>query len=552
MVTPSLVAHSCSGLLSFTIEMQNNHNETHPEQQIQELGKKIASAEIAEQSFALKAPKGTRDRNPVQMRILEQVFGVIQDCFKRHDAVSIETPVFELKEVLTGKYGEESKLIYNLEDQGGELLSLRYDLTVPFARYVAMNKIMSIKRYQIGKVYRRDQPAVNRGRFREFYQCDFDIAGNYGLMMADAECLRIVYEVLRDLNLGDFVIKVNHRRFLDGIFSVIGVPPEKFNTTCSSVDKLDKATWENVEQELLQKGLSPETVDLIGHYTRVTGEAEVLDKLEADPRLANSTVIQETLREMRTLLDYCQAMGIMSTLKLDLSLARGLDYYTGVIYEAVLTGFTYDDKWQSEAAATLIPERPPNSKKKSKKKSKQMATEAEDDSDATEGAVGSVAGGGRYDNLVALFTPNSPKVPCVGVSFGVERLLAISEMLARRRAATGDTNASTTMRATETEVMVIVAHKGLIAPRLQLAQELWDAKIKTAFSHKDQPRLLDQLQYCESTGIPLAVLIGEAELQRGVVKLRCISTRKEREVARADLPAAIRSELEALRGEARQ
>ncbi|KAL5109968.1 Histidine--tRNA ligase [Taenia crassiceps] len=504
--------------------MQNRHNEASSEQQVQELGKKIASSEISEQSFVLKAPK---------------VFGVIQDCFKRHDAVSIETPVFELKEVLTGKYGEESKLIYNLEDQGGELLSLRYDLTVPFARYVAMNKIMNIKRYQIGKVYRRDQPAINRGRFREFYQCDFDIAGNYGLMLADAECLRIVYEVLRDLNLGDFIIKVNHRRFLDGLFSTIGVPPEKFTTTCSSVDKLDKATWEDVKQELLHKGLSPETVGLIGRYTQIAGGAEVLDKLEADPRLANSTDIQDALKEMRTLLDYCQAMGIMSKLKLDLSLARGLDYYTGVIYEAVLIGFTSDVKRQPEMEGTSAPERPPSSKK-SKKKSRQKALEVEEDSCATEGAVGSVAGGGRYDNLVALFTPNSLKVPCVGVSFGIERLLAISEMLARRRAATGDTSDVTTVRATETEVMVIVAHKGLIAPRLQLAQELWDAKIKTAFSHKAQPKLLDQLQYCESTGIPLAVLIGEAELQRGIVKLRCISSRREREVARADLPAAIR------------
>lgn len=142
-----------------------------------------------------------------------------------------------------------------------------------------------------------------------------------------------------------------------------------------------------------------------------------------------------------------------------------------------MLGFTFDDKRQSETA-TSVPERPPSSKKRSKKKSKQEAIELEEDSGATEGAVGSVAGGGRYDNLVSLFTPNSVKVPCVGVSFGVERLLAISEMLARRRAVTGDTSDPATIRATETEVMVIVAHKGLIAPRLQLAQELWDAKIK--------------------------------------------------------------------------
>uniref|UniRef100_A0A5K3FMQ9 histidine--tRNA ligase n=1 Tax=Mesocestoides corti TaxID=53468 RepID=A0A5K3FMQ9_MESCO len=516
--------------------------DTDVRKKVHKLGKEMSSTKLADQSFVLKTPKGTRDRNPFQMRVLEEVFTVIQNCFKRHDAVSIETPVFELKEVLTGKYGEDSKLIYDLEDQGGELLSLRYDLTVPFARYVAMNKIKTIKRYQIGKVYRRDQPAMNRGRFREFYQCDFDIAGDFGLMMADAECLRVVYEVLRDLNLGEFVIKLNHRRFLDGLFSACGVPPEKFATTCSSVDKLDKAPWEDVKLELLQeKGLSPATVELIGEYTQITGGAEVLDKLAADPRLANVVAIQETLKEMQTLLSYCQALGIMDRLKLDMSLARGLDYYTGVIYEAVLKGFTYNDVQQ---ATTMEPVTQVLGKtKKEGKKGHEVVEEG-----FQEGAVGSVAGGGRYDNLVTLFTPGAPKVPCVGVSFGIERLLAISEMLTKQRAASGDADGNK-VRATETDVMVIVAHKGLITPRLEVAKELWDAKIKTAFSHKNQPKLLDQLQYCENTGIPLAVLIGDSELQRGVVKLRRINARNEREVARSELPAEIRRELAMLRKE---
>ena len=134
-----------------------------------------------------KIPKGTRDFAPEQMRIREQVFAAIRRIFKRHGGVEIDTPVFELKEVLTGKYGEDSKLIYDLADQGGELLSLRYDLTVPFARFLAMNSVGNIKRYHIAKVYRRDQPQLNRGRYREFYQCDFDIAGSYSPMVPDAE-----------------------------------------------------------------------------------------------------------------------------------------------------------------------------------------------------------------------------------------------------------------------------------------------------------------------------------------------------------------------------
>ena len=190
--------------------------------------------------ITLKCAKGTRDFQPDQMAVREKVINRIINVFKCHGAVTIDTPVFELKEVLTGKYGEDSKLIYDLKDQGGEILSLRYDLTVPFARYVAMNKIMNIKRYQIAKVYRRDNPSISQGRYREFYQCDFDIAGQYDPMVPDAECVKIVKDIIKSMNIGNFVIKVNHRQILDGIFEVCGVSTDMFRTICSSVDKLDK------------------------------------------------------------------------------------------------------------------------------------------------------------------------------------------------------------------------------------------------------------------------------------------------------------------------
>ncbi|KAM6923500.1 histidine--tRNA ligase-like [Xenentodon cancila] len=223
--------------------------------------------------FVLKTAKGTRDYNPKQMAIRERVFNTIISCFKRHGAETIDTPVFELKETLTGKYGEDSKLIYDLKDQGGELLSLRYDLTVPFARYLAMNKITNIKRYHIAKVYRRDNPAMTRGRYREFYQCDFDIAGQYDPMIPDADCLKIVHEILSELELGDFCIKVNDRRILDGMFAVCGVPDDKFRTICSTVDKLDKMSWEDVKKEMVnEKGLSEEAADQIGEYVSMKGE----------------------------------------------------------------------------------------------------------------------------------------------------------------------------------------------------------------------------------------------------------------------------------------
>ncbi|KAG5445356.1 histidyl-tRNA synthetase, variant 2 [Clonorchis sinensis] len=527
--------------------------------EVDKLASRLANASVAHGDVSktlLKVPKGTRDRNPFQMRVLEDVFSTIIQSFKRHDAVTIDTPVFELKEVLTGKYGEDSKLIYDLQDQGGELLSLRYDLTVPFARYVAMNKIKNIKRYQIGKVYRRDQPAMTRGRYREFYQCDFDIAGEYGPMLADVECLRIVYEVLSELALGEFVIKVNHRRLLDGLFRACDVPAEKFTATCSAVDKLDKTPWSEVERELCEeKGLPKATVDKIGGYVQLTGGTDLIDRLEEDTGLMKQESARNALIDIRLLLSYCESLGIADHVRFDLSLARGLDYYTGVIYEAVLTGFTYDPKAPSAketitTTTTMTTTSDPSSKKQKKKKKSKHEPDAMNDTDTPIPgeplAVGSVAGGGRYDGLVGMFDPSGTPVPCVGVSFGVERLLAISEALAT---AGSQATKNKFVRPTETEVMVAGAHKGLILQRLECCRRLWDAKIKTTMSHKSNPKLLDQLQYCESTGIPFAVILGDGELQRGVVKLRVVSTRAEREVPYEDLVSELQKELALWRGQ---
>ena len=168
----------------------------------------------------------------------------------------MDTPVFELRDILSEKYGEDSRLIYNLDDQGGEACSLRYDLTVPFARWLAMRgDAKQVKRYHIAKVYRRDQPAIARGRLREFYQCDFDMAGIYDPIVADAEILRIIVEVFEALELG-IEIKLNHRQILDGLFATVGVPKEKIRPISSAVDKLDKAPWAEVKRELVEeKGL---------------------------------------------------------------------------------------------------------------------------------------------------------------------------------------------------------------------------------------------------------------------------------------------------------
>ncbi|KAK6298909.1 hypothetical protein J4Q44_G00304190 [Coregonus suidteri] len=452
--------------------------------------------------FTLKTAKGTRDYNPKQMAIREKVFNTIIRCFKRHGAETIDTPVFELKETLTGKYGEDSKLIYDLKDQGGELLSLRYDLTVPFARYLAMNKITNIKRYHIAKVYRRDNPAMTRGRYREFYQCDFDIAGQYDPMIPDAECLKIVHEILSELELGDFRIKVNDRRILDGMFAVCGVPDDKFRTICSTVDKLDKMSWEDVRSEMVkEKGLSEEAADQIGQYVSMQGGMDLAELLLQDAKMSQSKQACAGLTDMKQLFSYLQLFQVTDKVVFDLSLARGLDYYTGVIYEAILT--------QTGPVPVVAAQK------------------------AEEGvSVGSVAGGGRYDGLVGMFDPKGRKVPCVGVSIGIERVFSIMEQKAEASAEK--------VRTTETQVMVASAQKNLLEERLRLTAELWNAGIKAEVMYKKNPKLLSQLQHCEDSGIPLVAILGEQELKDGVVKLRTVHSREEVDVSRAELVEAIK------------
>lgn len=450
------------------------------------------------QKFSLKTPKGTRDYNPQQMTLRQSVLDKIIAVFRKHGAETIDTPVFELKDVLTGKYGEDSKLIYDLKDQGGEILSMRYDLTVPLARYLAMGKVSNIKRYHIAKVYRRDNPAMTRGRYREFYQCDFDIAGTFDPMLPDAECVKVVSEILSSLDIGEFVIKLNHRKLLDGMFEACGVPADKFRSICSAVDKLDKSPWETVKKEMIdEKGLDEVTAEKIGEYVRLSGGAELVETLLNDPKLKNIKSAVEGLEGMKLLLNYCSIFGVGNQVLFDLSLARGLDYYTGVIYEAVLIG---DDS--------------------SKKKKKEEET------------IGSVAGGGRYDNLVGMFDPKGKQVPCVGVSIGVERVFAILEA---KHAAD-----KTKVRTTDVQVYVTSAHKGLHEKRLEILSMLWDGNIKAEHSYKQNPKLLAQLQHCEENQIPFSLILGDGELERGVAKLRDVITRQEEEIPIDNLVEAIK------------
>jgi histidyl-tRNA synthetase len=352
------------------------------------------------------------------MVIRDKIFSTITEVFRRHGAVTIDTPVFELKDILSGKYGEDSKLIYDLADQGGELCSLRYDLTVPFARWLAMNqKVQQIKRYHIAKVYRRDQPAMKKGRMREFYQCDFDIAGTYDPMLPDAEIVRITTEVFDGLGWkGQYTMKINHRKILDGIFQVCGVPEEKIRPISSAVDKLDKMPWEDVRKEMTEeKGLSGEIADKIGGYVVQKGQKDLLAKLMADEDLMANESMKQGLADMELLFTYLEAFKALDIISFDLSLARGLDYYTGVIWEVVTEGSA---PLADLSTATRAPTKP------YKKPTKAGADFDEDRSEDPSVGIGSVAAGGRYDNLVGMFSGRG-QIPCVGISFGVDRIFSI-------------------------------------------------------------------------------------------------------------------------------
>lgn len=410
---------------------------------------------------------------------------IIRRVFEQHGAAEMDTPVFEQRHVLVSKYGEEgARLMYDLADQGGgEQLSLRYDLTVPFARYLATHGIAAMKRCQVGRVYRRDSPAMNRGRFREFYQADFDIAGeqDQGPMIADAETLKVVSEVLRALDVGPFVVKLSHRGILDAILRTCGVDRAMISTVCSSIDKLDKCAWADVALELAAKGLDAATVDNVARFVTIRGPpSEVLDSLAAMADLDAGPA----LRDMRLLIQYADALGCMDDLVFDLSLARGLDYYTGLIFEAVL-----------------------------------VSTDAE--------GCGSVAAGGRYDNLVESLAP-STHIPCVGASIGVDRLCALMK--------SGDGEG---VRKPPVQVLVASVGEDMIVPRLRLLKELWAAGVSAQMEFHATPKPRRQLEAALRAGIPFMATIGHREVASDTVNLKDIRKSCETAVPRAELVARV-------------
>lgn len=309
---------------------------------------------------------------------------------------------------------------------------------------------------------------------------DYDIAGSkesYDSMVPDAEVLVVAVQVLEALKVGEFTIKLNNRKILDGIFAVCGVPAEKTRTISSAVDKLDKLPWEDVKKEMCEeKGLDAAVADKIGEYVKHKGGEELLATLTADKDLSANKQAKEGMQDMKLLFDYLKAYGILDRISFDLSLARGLDYYTGIIYEVVTAesappGFL---PAALEGNAGADPSATGAAPVKAAVQQNGSSTEASAEDEDAKVGVGSIAAGGRYDNLVAMFSPSGAQIPCVGISFGVERIFSI--LWKRQLAEKGKEG----LKSKDVDVFVMAVGDGLLAERMQIAKELWDAGLRVS------------------------------------------------------------------------
>ena len=492
----------------------------------------------------LKNPKGTRDWSDDDVSLLKDILNRIESVLRLYSK-NLETPVFELAEVLKGKYGEDSKLIYDLKDNKdikegdgaqptqsatSEALSLRYDLTVPFARWLAMNPNLSeYSRYAIGKVYRRDQPAISKGRMREFYQCDIDFAGGTSPIMVDARVLDCIVQVFEELEWkGKYKIKLNDRRILDGLFEVCGVPQDKIRTISSAVDKLDKSPWQKVKEEMVeQKGLDEAVADKIGAYVNRKAGNELLEDIAKDEALLANTKAKEGIEHLQTLFQWLKPTGALEQVSFDLSLARGLDYYTGLIYEVVTEGSApaiinegrdpTTNGAEAQNGTSTDPSSTTNTTAKEGKKRKKEVNEDDDRSDDPSVGVGSVAAGGRYDTLVERFRPGA-NLPCVGVSFGVDRLFTIT----KARIAKGEKFSYVSSTSTDVFVMAFGGggFSGMEMERFQVATMLSRAKLRAKTVTKKKPKPQAQFKEADESGARYAVILGEDEQAKGEARVK--------------------------------
>ncbi len=431
-----------------------------------------------------RLPKGMRDFLPQDMLRREYVFSIVRDVFHLYGFEPLQTPVMELNETLMGKYGEDAeKLIYRAAHaEGKEELALRYDLTVPLARVVAQyqNEItLPFRRYQIAPVWRGERP--QRGRYREFYQCDADIVG-VSSMSADAEVLSMVVMVLTRLGFRQFTVKINNRKLLTAIGQFSGVPDALLGDLYRSIDKFDKIGAEGVREELLKRGIGVDVVERM--LPLLQAQMPGLERLDfLDDMLGSLPAAREAIAELRELADHLSDLNVsLQHYEFDLTMVRGLGYYTGPIFETVITE--------------------PN--------------------------LGSVSGGGRYDALIGMFRGES--IPTTGVSLGIERIIDLMELLDLYPASLGGT---------VVEVLVTVFNPELHSESTQLAALLRAHNIRTELYMLDKG-VGKQLGYADKKGVPLVALLGPDEQAAGVVKLKRLSDGLEISVPQAEVVERVR------------
>lgn len=430
-------------------------------------------------------PKGTRDFSPIEMAKRNYIFNTIKEVFLLYGFQQIETPAMENLSTLMGKYGEEGdKLLFKMLNSGdylknapAEMLEqydyihlipkisekgLRYDLTVPFARYVVMHRNdiqFPFKRYQIQPVWRADRP--QKGRYREFYQCDADVVGSDSLMN-EIELVGMIDEVFKRFGI-NVIIKINNRKVLSGIAEVIGAPDKIVDITVA-IDKIDKIGLENVNAELLEKGLSQDAVDALQPLLTLSGSNE--EKLATlSSLLASSEVGMKGVEELRYVLTNSEAQQPKGVVELDVSLARGLNYYTGTIIEV---------------------------------KAKDVA-------------IGSITGGGRYDNLTGVF--GMPGTSGVGISFGADRIYDVLNTL---ELYPKDTLAST-------KVLFVNFGEKEGAQSLQYVMKLRANGIPAEI-YPDSTKMKKQMSYANDKNVAYVAMVGETEMANGTIALKCMET----------------------------
>lgn len=445
---------------------------------------------------AHRAP-GTRDFLPEEMALRNQIRSAIESSFQLFGFQPLETPALERLDILTGKYGEEAdRLIFKILKRGDELeasktsgeladLGLRYDLTVPLARVVAMNRgtlQFPFKRYQIQPVWRAERQ--QKGRYREFFQCDADIVG-VSSVSADAEIIALSDHILQRLRIPGYHIHVNHRLMLQAIAVAARIPGERFIEMCAVIDKMDKIGPEGVHLELQNRRFENYAIERLMSMLLLSGDPnEILERIASDVNQISEGAT--AVDELQKLFDDVRAMGVPTErLRCTLHLARGLDYYTGPIFETMIE----------------------------------------------EPRIGSITGGGRYDRLIGVFCGEN--IPATGTSIGIERIFDVARELKLVESFTE----------TSPHVLVALFSEETRAEALKITTEIRRAGIPAEVFFESGKKLGRQFAYADKKRIPIVIVAGPDEIRSGTVTIKNLKTSRQQTIPRADLVEALSKEI---------